>query len=109
MKKLAYKFGKVQKYLTDEAIVVENYTKLLAIVPKDMIVLEHNKINSEPYLRVTSDKENHFVKVKGSENEPTNEIMIKGEITDLEFEEVFVEPVEEELEEVADTVEEGNI
>lgn len=57
-----------------------------------MIVLEHNKINSEPYLRVTSDKENHFVKVKGSENEPTNEIMIKGEETDLEFEEVFVEP-----------------
>ena len=62
-----------------------------------MIVLEHNKINNEPYLRVTSDKENHFVKVKGSENEPTNEIMIKGEITELEFEEVFVEPVEEEI------------
>ena len=62
-----------------------------------MIVFEHNKINNEPYLRVTSDKENHFVKVKGSENEPTNEIMIKGEITDLEFEEVFVEPVEEEI------------
>ena len=57
-----------------------------------MIVLEHNKINNEPYLRVTSDKENHFVKVKGSENEPTNEIMIKGEVTELEFEEVFVEP-----------------
>ena len=33
-----------------------------------MIVLEHNKINNEPYLRITSDKENHFVKVKGSEN-----------------------------------------
>lgn len=63
-----------------------------------MIVLEHNKINNEPYLRVTSDKENHFVKVKGSENEPTNEIMIKGEMTDLEFEEVFVEPVEETAE-----------
>lgn len=62
-----------------------------------MIVLEHNKINNEPYLRVTSDKENHFVKVKGSENEPKNEIMIKGEETDLEFEEVFVEPVEEEI------------
>lgn len=62
-----------------------------------MIVLEHNKINSEPYLRVTSDKENHFVKVKGSENEPTNEIMIKGEMTELEFEEVFVEPVEDEI------------
>ena len=62
-----------------------------------MIVLEHNKINSEPYLRVTSDKENHFVKVKGSDNEPTNEIMIKGEETELEFEEVFVEPVEEEI------------
>ena len=60
-----------------------------------MIVLEHNKINNEPYLRVTSDKENHFIKVKDSENEPTNEIMIKGEMTDLEFEEVFVEPVEE--------------
>ena len=57
-----------------------------------MIVLEHNKINNKPYLRVTSDKENHFVKVKGSENEPTNEIMIKGEVTELEFEEVFVEP-----------------
>ena len=63
-----------------------------------MIVLEHNKINNEPYLRVISDKENHFVKVKGSENEPTNEIMIKGEMTDLEFEEVFVEPVEEPIE-----------
>lgn len=62
-----------------------------------MIVLEHNKINNEPYLRVTSDKENHFVKVKGSESEPTNEIMIKGEETELEFEEVFVEPVEEEI------------
>ena len=60
-----------------------------------MIVLEHNKINNEPYLRVMSDKENHFVKVKGSENEPTNEIMIKGVTTELEFEEVFVEPVEE--------------
>ena len=66
-----------------------------------MIVLEHNKINNEPYLRVTSDKENHFVKVKGSENEPTNEIMIKGEMTDLEFEEVFVEPVEEKENEYA--------
>ena len=69
-----------------------------------MIVLEYNKINNEPYLRVTSDKENHFVKVKSSENKPTNEIMIKGEETDLEFEEVFVEPVEEELEEVADAI-----
>ena len=57
-----------------------------------MIVVEHNKINNEPYLRITSDKENHFVKVKGSENVPTNEIMIQGEMTELEFEEVFVEP-----------------
>ena len=57
-----------------------------------MIVLEHNKINNEPYLRLTSDKENHFIKVKSSENEPTNEIMTKGEETELEFEEVFVEP-----------------
>lgn len=65
-----------------------------------MIVFEHNKINNELYLRVTSDKENHFVKVKGSENEPTNEIMIKGETTDLKFEEVFVEPIIEEFEEV---------
>lgn len=71
-----------------------------------MIVLEHNKINNEPYLRVTSDKENHFVKVKGSENEPTNEIMIKGGETDLEFEEVFVEPVEEKENE--DAIEEVN-
>lgn len=67
-----------------------------------MIVFEHNKINNEPYLRVTSDKENHFVKVKGSENEPTNEIMIKGEMTELEFEEVFVEPVEQENIEVGE-------
>ena len=67
-----------------------------------MIVLEHNKINNQPYLRITSDKENHFVKVKGSDNEPTNEIMIKGEATDLEFEEVYVEPIEyEEVEEDA--------
>ena len=59
-----------------------------------MINIEHNKINNEPYLRVTSDQENHFVKVKGSENEPTNEIMIKGTTTDLEFEEVYV-PIED--------------
>ena len=63
-----------------------------------MINIEHNKINNEPYLRVTSDLENYFVKVKGSDNEPTNEIMIKGETTDLEFEEVYVEPIEEEEE-----------
>lgn len=64
-----------------------------------MIVYEHNKINSEPYLRITSDKENYYVKIKGSENEPINEIMIKGTTTDLEFEEVYVEPVKEEREE----------
>ena len=63
-----------------------------------MINFEHNKINNEPYLRVTSDRENHFVKVKGSENEPTNEIMIKGTTTDLEFEEVYIEPVKEDIE-----------
>lgn len=56
-----------------------------------MIIYEHNKINSEPYLRITSDQENHYVKIKGSENEPTNEIMIKGDTTDLEFEEIYVE------------------
>lgn len=65
-----------------------------------MIIYEHNKINGNPYIRVTSDKENHFVKVKGSENEPTNEIMIKGEVTELEFEEVYIEPIvnDEEVE-----------
>lgn len=73
-----------------------------------MIVFEHNKINNEPYLRVTSDKENHFVKVKGSENEPTNEIMIKGEMTDLEFEEVFVEPMEDEILENIDEIVDKN-
>ena len=63
-----------------------------------MINIEHNKINGEPYLRVTSDQENHYVKVKGSEDEPTNEIMVKGTTTDLEFEEVYIEPIEEEEE-----------
>lgn len=64
-----------------------------------MINIEHNKINNEPYLRVTSTEENYYVKIKGSESEPTNEIMIKGTITDLEFEEVYVEPIEETSEE----------
>lgn len=59
-----------------------------------MIFYEHNKINGEPYIRVTSDKENHYVRIKGSSNEPTNEIMIKGQTTDKEFEEVYVEQVE---------------
>ena len=63
-----------------------------------MINIEHNKINNEPYLRVTSDLENYYVKVKGSEDEPTNEIMVKGTTTDLEFEEVYIEPIEEEEE-----------
>ena len=74
-----------------------------------MIVLEHNKINNQPYLRVTSDKENHFVKVKGSDNEPTNEIMIKGEMTDLEFDEVFVElnEDEEDIENATDEIEQS--
>ena len=63
-----------------------------------MINIEHNKINGEPYLRVTSTEENYYVKVKGSDSEPTNEIMVKGTTTDLEFEEVYVEPIEEEEE-----------
>lgn len=62
-----------------------------------MINYEHNKIDNEPYLRVTSTEENHYVKIKGSENEPTNEIMIKGTTTDLEFEEVYVEPIEKNI------------
>lgn len=62
-----------------------------------MINIEHNKINGEPYLRVTSDLENYYVKIKGSDNEPTNEIMIKGTTTNLEFEEVYVEPIEENI------------
>lgn len=73
-----------------------------------MINYEHNKINGEPYLRITSDLENHFVKVKGSENEPTNEIMIKGETTELQFDEVYVEPVKEDvntLEDMSEQVE----
>lgn len=65
-----------------------------------MIIYEHNKINSEPYLRITSDKENHYVKIKGSESEPTNEIMIKGNATDLEFEEIYVE-IEEQDNDIA--------
>jgi len=69
-----------------------------------MIVFEHNKINSQPYLRVTSDKENHYVKVKDSENEPTNEIMIQGETTDLDFEEIYVEP-ESEIQQEKENVE----
>lgn len=73
-----------------------------------MIIYEHNKINGNPYIRVTSDKENHFVKVKGSENEPTNEIMIKGEVTELEFEEVYIEPIidDEEVKEIEDATNE---
>lgn len=69
-----------------------------------MIKIEHNKINREPYIRVTSDKENYFVKIKDSEDEPKNEIMVKGETTELEFEELYVEPQVEELEE---EIEEG--
>ena len=68
-----------------------------------MIVYEHNKINREPYLRITSDQENHYVKIKGSESEPTNEIMIKGETTDLKFEEIYIEP-EEEKEEIVESL-----
>ena len=69
-----------------------------------MIKYEHNKINREPYIRVISDKENYFVRIKGSEDEPTNEIMIKGEKTDLKFEEVYVEPQVEESEENEDVI-----
>ena len=57
-----------------------------------MIIKENNKINQQPYIRITSDKENYYIKVKGSNNEPTNEIMIKGTTTDLDFEEIYVEP-----------------
>ena len=59
-----------------------------------MIVKEHNKINQQPYVRITSDKENHYVKLKGSLDAPKNEIMIKGTETALEFEEVYVEPIQ---------------
>lgn len=65
-----------------------------------MIKYEQSKINHQLYVRVTSDKENYYVKIKGSSNEPTNEIMIKGETTDLKFEEIYVEPVEENEEQV---------
>lgn len=64
-----------------------------------MIVKEYNKINQEPYVRITSDKENHYVKIKGSLDDPKNEIMIKGTETNLEFEEVYVEPVKENINE----------
>lgn len=64
-----------------------------------MIVKEYNKINQEPYVRITSDKENHYVKIKGSLDDPKNEIMIKGAETNLEFEEVYVEPVKENINE----------
>ncbi len=70
-----------------------------------MINIEHNKINNEPYLRVTSNLENHYVKIKGSDNEPTNEIMIKGTTTDLEFEEVYVEPIKELIEQEDEIIE----
>ena len=59
-----------------------------------MIVKEYNKINQQPYIRITSDKENHYVKLKGSLDAPKNEIMIKGTETTLEFEEVYVEPIQ---------------
>ena len=65
-----------------------------------MIKYEYNKINREPYIRITSDMENYFVKIKDSEDEPTNEIMIKGETTELQFEEIYVEPKEENNEEI---------
>lgn len=64
-----------------------------------MIVKEYNKINQEPYVRITSDKENHYVKIKGSLDDPKNEIMIKGTETNLKFEEVYVEPVKENINE----------
>ena len=64
-----------------------------------MIVKEYNKINQEPYVRITSDKDNHYVKIKGSLDDPKNEIMIKGTETNLEFEEVYVEPLKENINE----------
>lgn len=73
-----------------------------------MINYEHNKIDNEPYLRVTSTEENHYVKIKGSEKEPTNEIMIKGTTTDLKFEEVYVEPIEENIDNDNNTGSEEN-
>jgi hypothetical protein len=57
-----------------------------------MIIKEHNKINNKEVIRITSDKENYFVKIKGSENEPTNEIIIETTQSGLEFEEIYVEP-----------------
>lgn len=71
-----------------------------------MVKFEYNKINNEPYIRVTSDRENYFVKIKGSEDEPRNEIMVKGETTELEFEELYVEP-EPQVEEPEEEIEEG--
>ena len=64
-----------------------------------MIVKEYNKINQEPYIRITSNKENHYVKIKGSLDDPKNEIMIKGTETNLKFEEVYVEPLKENINE----------
>jgi hypothetical protein len=31
-----------------------------------MIIKEHNKINNKEVIRITSDKENYFVKIKGT-------------------------------------------
>jgi hypothetical protein len=70
-----------------------------------MIIKEHNKINNKEVIRITSDKENYFVKIKGTTNEPTNEIIIETTQSGLEFEEIYVEP-KDNFEEVNDTANE---
>lgn len=57
-----------------------------------MIKYEYNEINHEPYIRITSTLKNYNIKIKDSEEESTNEIMVKGTTTGLEFEEVYIKP-----------------
>lgn len=61
-----------------------------------MIVREFNRIDNVLYTRVTSDVENTYVRQNGSTDEPRNEVMIEGEDITTEFEEVYVEPADDE-------------
>lgn len=63
-----------------------------------MIVKEYNKINRIPYIRITSDQEDTYVRIADTDHEPTNEIMIKGTDTMLRFEEIYIPPTEDDAE-----------
>lgn len=60
-----------------------------------MIIKEYNRVNRIPYIRITSDQADTYVRIAGTDDEPTNEIMIEGTDTMLQFEEVYIPPTED--------------